>query len=95
MMTKPLFIAALSLAAILAVGEASALCSEPIAPYCASDGKLSNGYVSEAECRRDVKAHLKKLGRYRGCLTGLVEETESEIERFKELLSREGQQPTG
>lgn len=82
-----LFFAVFAGAAVVSGTPAVALCSKPIVPYCASDGDLSDSYVSLAECSRKVKGHLAELERFKVCLSEAIDEVDREAGRLRDLIS--------
>lgn len=74
---------------LLAATPAQASCSKPILPFCASDGDLTDRYVSQAQCRNEVKGHLNDLERYRKCLQHQLDILGQDVERLRELIEGE------
>ena len=85
-MIRAFLICAVATAPLLGVAPAIAFCSKPITPFCASDGNLTDSYITESKCRRLVEDHLNDLARYRNCLRDQIEQLDENVERFQNLL---------
>lgn len=85
-LVRSFLICTFAAACVLPASPASAFCSRPIAPYCVADGNLSDEYVPEERCRRNVIDHMEDLTRYRSCLTAEIGEIDAAVERFRSLL---------
>ncbi|MPZ11091.1 MAG: hypothetical protein GEU89_12910 [Kiloniellaceae bacterium] len=74
-------------------GSASAFCSKPTVPHCASDGSLADAYVPLDRCRRQVADHLEDVERYTTCLRELIKEISEEAEVYEELIRNSSEDP--
>jgi hypothetical protein len=90
---RSLLIAVCLAAPVAFPGSASAFCSKPTAPHCASDGSLADDYVSYEKCRRQVMDHLEDIERYTTCLRELIEETAEEAKVYEELIHNSPEDP--
>lgn len=83
---KRLLLCAIGLTSILVPNSAIAFCSKPIAPYCASDGDLTDSFISRAECREQVEDHLDALAAYKNCLGGVIRQIDEDVRKFRKLV---------
>jgi len=89
---RRLLICAIAMTPLLVAKPAIAFCSKPIAPYCASDGDLTDSVISRAECREEVEDHLDALATYKTCLGEVIRQIDEEVRKFRKLV---GPNPEG
>lgn len=81
-----LLICAIAMTPLLVPNQAIAFCSKPIEPYCASDGDLTDDFISRAECREEVVEYLDALSAYKSCLGKVMRQIDEDARKLRELI---------